>query len=452
MKLTDLNREGGIGSNSLLVELGDFTFVIDAGLHPKLAGREALPDFRLLADRQVDFVILTHCHLDHLGGLPVLMRQHPEAQVLTSVPNLTLAPRMMHNSVNVMSRQREEQGIAGLPLFTHTEVDQLVPRFMPMLFGQPRRLVLDHDEIEITFFPAGHVAGAAGVRIVHKHRAIFFTGDVLFHEQRILDGAKFPKGHFDTIVTETTRGRTPAVPGKSRTEEVERLIHTLNNVIHRGGSVLIPVFALGRTQEILTILNDARRSGKLADCPVFGGGLGLDLADYLDKIARKTGLVKFNRNVLKQLRLRPMPRRLKPGREPGEKGIYVVSSGMLVQNTPSYALASGLLGHHHNAICFVGYCDPATPGGELLASKAGETFLFETLDFQCPIRAEVEQFSLSGHADREELLEFALQAEPRVVVLTHGDPEARQWFAEEIPRANDTIKVIDPVPLQEIQV
>lgn len=70
MKLTDLNREGGIGANSLLIELGDFTFVIDAGLHPKLAGRTALPEFRLLADRQVDFVILTHCHLDHLGDSP----------------------------------------------------------------------------------------------------------------------------------------------------------------------------------------------------------------------------------------------------------------------------------------------------------------------------------------------------------------------------------------------
>lgn len=452
MKLTDLNREGGIGSNSLLIELGEFTFIIDAGLHPKLTGRNALPDFRQVADRQIDFVILTHCHLDHLGGLPVILRQHPEAQVLTSVPNLTLAPRMLHNSVNVMSRQREEHGIAGYPLFTHSEVDRLASRFLPMIFGQPRRVASDHDEIEITFFPAGHVAGAAGVRIVHKHRAIFFTGDVLFNEQRILDGAKFPRGHFDTVVTETTRGRTPAIPGKSRAEEVDRLIHTLNNVIHRGGSVLIPVFALGRTQEILTILNDARRSGQLADCPVFGGGLGLDLADYLDQIARKTGLVKFNRSVLKQLHLRPIPRRLKTGKEPGEKGIFVLSSGMLVQNTPSYALASGLLGHHHNAICFVGYCDPQTPGGELLASKAGEPFLFETLDFQCPIRAEIEQFNLSGHADREELLEFALQAEPRVVVLTHGDPDARQWFSESITEANDAIKVIDPVPLKQIQV
>ena len=449
MKLTDLNRDGGIGANSLLIELGEFTFVIDAGLHPKRTGREALPDFRSLADRHLDFVILTHCHLDHLGGLPVLLRQHPETRVLTSLPNTTLAPRMLHNSVNVMTRQREEQGIPGYPLFTHSEVDELAPRFLPMLFGQPRRVSLDRDEIEITFFPAGHVAGAAGVQFVHKHRSVFFTGDTLFEDQRILEGARFPRRHFDTMVTETTRGATPAVPGKSRHEEIERLIHTINNVIHRNGSVLIPVFALGRMQEILTILNDARRAGHLVDCPVFGGGLGLDLADYLDQIARKTGLVRFNRNVLRQLGLKPFPRRLKPGREPGEKGIFVLSSGMMVENTPSYAMASGLLGHHHNAICFVGYCDPDTPGGALMASKAGDTFLFETLNYQCPVRAEVERFELSGHADRDELLEFILQAEPRAVVLTHGDPEARQWFSESIGAANPAIRVTDPVPLEE---
>ncbi|RKX31263.1 MAG: MBL fold metallo-hydrolase [Verrucomicrobia bacterium] len=452
MKLTDLNRDGGIGANSLLIEVGDFTFVIDAGLNPKKIGREATPDFSLLRDRNLDFVILTHCHLDHLGSLPIILRHHPETRVLTSIPNTTLAPRMLRNSVNVMMRQREEHGISEYPLFTQSEIERLVTRFLPMSFAQPRKIHLDTDEVEITFFPAGHVAGAAGVRLVHKHRAIFFTGDVLFDNQRILPGARFPRQHFDTVVTETTRGATPGIDGKSRHEEVERLLHTINNVIERGGSVLIPIFALGRMQEILTILNDARQAGHLVECPVFGGGLGMDLADYLDQIARKTGLVNFSRGTLKKLGVRPCPRRTKPGKEPAEPGIYVLSSGMMVENTPSYALAATLLGHHHNAICFVGYCDPDTPGGKLLATRSGDRFLFEALNFQCPVRAEIERFHMSGHADRRELLEFALQADPRAVVLTHGDPEARVWFAENLAAQRPDIKVVNPPPLVETSV
>jgi Cft2 family RNA processing exonuclease len=452
MKLTDLNRDGGIGANCLLIELGDFTFVIDSGLNPKKVGRETTPDFTTLRDRNLDFVILTHCHLDHLGSLPILLRHHPETRVLTSIPNTILAPRMLRNSVNVMKRQREEHGISEYPLFTHSEVDRLKARFFSMSFGHPRRVDLDTDEIEITLFPAGHVAGAAGVQIIHKHRAIFFTGDVLFDDQRILPGARFPRQHFDTVITETTRGASPAIAGKSRHEEVERLLQIINNTIHRGGSVLIPVFALGRSQEVLTILNDARQAGHLVECSVFGGGLGMDLANYLDQIAHKTGLVRFNRGILKQLGVRPCPRQIKPGKEPQEPGIYVLSSGMMAENTPSYGLAASLLGHHHNAVCFVGYCDPDTPGGKLLATKSGDRFLFETLNYQCPVRAEIERFELSGHADREELLEFALQAEPRAVVLTHGDPEARAWFLESMASQSPEIKIVNPIPLEETAV
>ena len=82
MKLTDLNRHGGIGANSLYLQLGDFHLVVDSGLHPKLAGRDAMPDFALLKDVKLDLVIITHCHLDHIGSLPVLLRHHPKVPVV----------------------------------------------------------------------------------------------------------------------------------------------------------------------------------------------------------------------------------------------------------------------------------------------------------------------------------------------------------------------------------
>ncbi len=452
MKLIDLNRDGGIGANSLFIQLGELRILIDCGLNPKKAGRTATPDLTPLRSQKLDLIIITHCHLDHIGSLPVVMREHPDTPVIMTQSSRMLIERMLHNSSNVMVRQKEEENIPEYPLFTHEEIDRCGPRMTGLAFGHAKKFSNAKDEVEIIFHPAGHVAGAAGVEIHHKHRAIFFTGDVLFENQRTLNGAKFPAGHFDTIVTETTRGATERPANKSRLAEVNRLIVSINDTINRGGSFLLPVFALGRMQEVLAIVHDARKFGKLIDFPIYASGLGMDLADYFDEITRKLKHTNFTRSIIKDLKLKPTPRKLVPGEDPQKNALYIISSGMLVERTPSYTLASGLAGHARNTIGFVGYCDPDTPGGQLLATKPGDSFLFKAANVKAKIKAKVERFELSGHADREELLEFSVQATPRTVVLTHGDPPARAWFAAELAKQLPKAKILDPIPLQPYQV
>jgi Cft2 family RNA processing exonuclease len=452
MKLIDLNADGGIGANSLYVQLGDFHLVIDSGLHPKKVGRTAAPNLGPLEGVQLDLIIITHCHLDHIGSLPLLMRRFPNTPAIMTPPSHMLIERMLHNSVNVMVREREERGTPDYPLFTHEEVDRVGSRLYAHGFNNPKKFSGARDEIEFTFHPAGHIPGAAGVEILHKHRRIFFTGDVLFNVQRILSGAKFPSGKFDTLVTETTHGATEKPPGITRSNEMIRLVDTINTTIQRGGSVLIPVFALGRMQEIMAILHDARKFNRLVDAPIFVSGLGMDLADYFDQIAKKTGLVHFTRTILKDLKVRKSPRDLVPGKEPGQQGIYVVSSGMVVANTPSYVLASCLVGQPKHSICFVGYCDPDTPGGHLLAANNGDQFLFEEVNVKTRVRANIERFEFSGHATRDELLDFAVKTHARSVVLTHGDPPARAWFLEQLQAKMPNSRILDPVPLQSYQV
>jgi Cft2 family RNA processing exonuclease len=452
MKLTDLNRDGGIGANSLFVQLGDLNILVDCGLNPKQVGRRATPDLARLRGVNLDLIIITHCHLDHIGSLPIVMREHPEATVLMTTSSRIIIDRMLHNSASVMLRQKEDENIPDYPLFTHEEIDRLVKRFVGLNFGQAKKFRARKDEVEILLHPAGHVAGAAAVELHYKHRGIFFTGDVLFESQRTLPGAKFPAGHFDTIVLETTRGATERPLGKERVNEVARMIAMINDTIQRGGSFLMPVFALGRMQEILSILHDARKFGRLVDCPIYASGLGMALAEYFEEITRKTKHVNFTRTIIKDLKLMPLPRTLKAGEDPQQNALYIISSGMLVERTPSYTLASGLVSHARNTIGFVGYCDPDTPGGALLAAKTGDSFLFEAANVKAKLKAHVEKFELSGHADREELLEFALQAKPRSIVLTHGDPEARAWFVREFAAKMPEAKVLDPVPGQLYQV
>ncbi|MEX2380963.1 MAG: MBL fold metallo-hydrolase [Opitutales bacterium] len=446
MKLLDLNRDGGIGANSIYFELGPFRVLVDAGLNPKKAGYAAMPDFARIDDVELDFIVLTHCHLDHLGSLPVILRRHPEATVLMSVPSVSIAERMLHNSCNVMKRQKEEADIPEYPLFTHGEIDRIAKQFVSMGYNSPLVYESKGEKLEVTLFAAGHVAGASAVQMTYGKRKVFFTGDVLFETQRILKGARFHKGEIDTIVLETTRGGTERPAGQTRSSEVERLLQTINTTITQGGSCLIPVFALGRMQEILSLLRDGRKNGDLVKCPIFCAGLGMDLADYFDEISKKTGLLSFRRKVLKDLNVQPLPRHLKPGRDLPGSGIYVLSSGMLVENTPSYRVASCLLGHPNNSICYVGYCDPDTPGGKMLESRTAKEFLFSAFDFTAPMKAHIDRFELSCHADRDELIAFTLAASPRAVVLTHGDPPARVWFQETLRDLAPEIEVLDPDP------
>ena len=147
------------------------------------------------------------------------------------------------------------------------------------------------------------------------------------------------------------------------------------------------------------------------------------------------------------LGVRPLSRRyVQPGKNLPEQGIYLLSSGMLIEKTPAWRIAANILDDADNAVFFVGYCDPDTPGGELIGLPPGGEFKFKGLDHTSTLRAEVERFHLSGHADREELIDFARELAPKDLILTHGDPPARAWMKETLTRLMPGTRVHDPEP------
>lgn len=446
MKFIDLNRHGGIGANSSFVQIGSFNILVDSGLHPKKLGYDACPDFEPIEHTDLDLIVLTHCHLDHLGSLPIVASHNPDTPIITSIPNLELAPRMLRNSVNVMKRQREEHGITDYPLFVHREIAKMTKQLVAQRYGRGEIYFKAKDKIEVILHPAGHVAGAAAVEFIYKHRRIVFSGDVLFTDQATLPGASMPNGEIDTLVLETTRGARAPNPEANREAEVARLIEKVGEILERDGSCLIPVFALGRMQEVFTLIHQARQRGDIPKTPIYAAGLGMDICNYFDKIRKSSRLIDFDIKILEQMRVGTPDLNMRPGRDLPRKGLYIVSSGMMVEHTPSYKIAASLLPHPNNGICFVGYCDPDTPGGELLDQHGSGSYFFDVLDYLAPVRASVDQFDLSGHADREELSAYAVQSNARSVVLNHGDPEARSWFLKELSETMPNSKVLDPTP------
>ena len=123
----------------------------------------------------------------------------------------------------------------------------------------PYRLEKNGEFIEITLHHAGHVAGAVSVNVKYNRKSVFFTGDILFNDQRTLDGANLPKEPVDILVTETTRGATEIPKNQSRESEIVRMLRQMNSTLAKHGSVLVPVFALGRMQEMLAVLDEAFR-------------------------------------------------------------------------------------------------------------------------------------------------------------------------------------------------
>lgn len=447
VQLRDLNFEKDIGANSILLNVGPFSLVVDAGMDPKRVGKSALPNYGLLKPNSVDLILLTHCHLDHLGSLPILAQGQPKAEILLSYPASLIAPIMLENSFTVMCRQKEEQAIPEYPLYTKKDIEKLIQKFRATKFGIKNRIQKGKDFLDITFFPAGHVVGAASIFIQYQGKNIFLTGDILFCDQLTLKGARFPVEAIDTLILETTRGSTERTA--HRQQEEKRLLKTISKTIQRGGTCLLPVFAFGRMQEMLQLFYRARKEKELPECPIFCSGLGMSLVNTFDEIGKQTGLVHFNKKILKALKIKSLGRKkIAPGVQLPSPAIYLLSSGMLVENTPSYKVCTCLLHDSKNTVCFVGYCDPDTPGGKLLTAVPEEEFLFEDIDFRTPLKAEVVRFDLSGHADREELYAFCIEKKAKQIFLTHGEKNARQWFMDKFKKEQPQTVVVDPSPGQ----
>ncbi|MDR2778936.1 MAG: MBL fold metallo-hydrolase [Puniceicoccales bacterium] len=451
MQLIDLNKTRDIGSSCLFAKVGSFNVLFDCGTSPKRVGYDALPAFDKLGTTVIDLVLVSHCHLDHVGSLPYIMKRQQQARVLMTQASHVILPRILNNCVSVMQLQRDELGIKEYPLYALSDIEALEQHILPMQFGKSRILRKGDDEITITFFEAGHVIGASSILVEHKHRSIFYTGDVLFRDLKILRGAKWPARKVDTVITETTRGSTPRPKGCSASNETERLVVTIRDTINGGGSVLIPAFAFGRMQEILKIISCARKENKLQQTtPIFCSGLGYGLIEDFDFIAKKLSGVNFRKKITKELKIKIFrgnnPKDIK--KQIQEPSIFVLSSGMLVENTSAYNVASAIIDDHKNAICFVGFCDESTPGGELQKYSTGDSFLFKTQNYMAKIAAKIDKFDISGHADREEILKNILNMSPRAVVLVHGEENSRNWFMDELIELSPNTQIFDMNPCE----
>ncbi|NWK56276.1 MBL fold metallo-hydrolase [Verrucomicrobiaceae bacterium N1E253] len=447
MTFQSLLRRAEIGANSYLLELDDTRIILDSGMHPKEEGSDSLPAHHEIPANSIDSIFVSHSHLDHSGSLPVLMRDQENADVYMTPATSKLVDALLHNSVNVMESKRTELGITEYPFYTHRELDQLEKRWRTFNYERPFDIGGPDSNVRATFYDAGHILGSAGVLLETLDQRIFYTGDVQFENQTLIPGATLPEEDIDTLIIETTRGASPRPESYSRDEEELRFAESINDCLKGGGSVLVPVFAMGKTQEVLTMINRFKAEGLIPDAPVYIGGLSTKMTLIFDEFADSTPRNQPGFQILRDMEVKTGGRRKRRAPITYQRGaIYALSSGMMTEKTVSNNFARGFINNPKNHLLFVGYADPDSPAGHIRSGSLGDLIDLDPeqdpVQFNCPM----EVFDFSGHATRDDLLDYILRVNPKRTFLVHGDMDASEWFAQQLAEKLPDCETIIPFP------
>jgi Cft2 family RNA processing exonuclease len=453
MIFKSLCRDVGIGANSYSLDSGGTRVVLDAGMHPKEEGRNAIPRYELIGDDTADAIFVTHSHLDHVGTLPVLAERQKNARIFLTPETGELATAMLHNSVNVMESKRTELGITEYPFFRHPQLDRMKSRFETINVG--RKFPVDlKSELTAEFFDAGHILGSVGIMFEGEGKKVFYTGDVNFEDSTLQKGAVFPDIEIDALIVETTRGEQARRPDYSRRAEEDELASAITDVIKRGGSVLLPVFAMGKTQEVLAMLQRFKEEGLInSKIPIFIGGLSTKMTTIYDKFSDVSRRHRRGFKFLHDMELAGGNKR-RIGPIPFNNGcIYALSSGMMSEKTVSNNFArQGLLENKKHGLFFVGYADSETPGGRIRVAKPGDKVLLDAAYPAVPLNCEVRIFDFSGHSTRAAIADYAVWVKPKKIFLVHGDEGAMAWFKQELSTRLPDAEIIIPEPGVEFQI
>jgi metallo-beta-lactamase family protein len=404
------------GSSFAAITNDDHKILVDCGMfqgpHETLKRNQELP----VDPSTIDAVVLTHGHLDHIGKVPLLHRI--DVPIYATEATLALAQITLRNA----------DGLSPF-LYPKGSVDRVLKKIIPVDYDKP----IPIDGVTATFRDAGHILGSSSIILKEKcGETVAFSGDLGNTPSRIVRPTS-PVEDADVVVMETTYG------GRSHAEESpsEVITEALERIKKNHGTLLIPSFAIDRTQMILNILKELRKNGTLGNMPVFlDSPMGMAVTDVYS--TRKPLLNEELREQIDPFTFPGLTRTVTSNESKSIKNrkgpkVIIAGSGMM---------SGGRIGRHaenhlpdpKTVILFVGYAAKGTPSREIVEGEK-EVMIDET---PIKVNAQVMQTSsLSAHADREQLLDWLRvplvgSRRLRQVVLVHGDDESREEFAHHI--------------------
>jgi metallo-beta-lactamase family protein len=437
----------GVTGSAHLITLDDgFRILLDCGMFQGSAEREKMNRDWLFDPASVDCVILSHAHIDHSGRLPKLVKDGFQGPIYSTHATQSLCAIMLLDSAKIQEKdaeyleklaiknQRSIDGEAPEPLYTAADVAKTMDAFVT--YGYERWFRV-HSSVEVMFRDAGHILGSASVtlRVREGEREIRFgfTGDIGRPRRPILrDPQPMPKADF--LICESTYGDREHLGSAEESGALLEIIrHTCGE---KKGKLIIPSFSVGRTQELIHILDRLETANRLPHYPVYiDSPLAINATAifeahpecYDDHMNEYILIDKdpFKFNNLIYVRDVELSKMLNTSDEPC---IIISSSGMMNAGRVVHHLYHNI-DHPRNTFLFVGYCSPETPCGQLRAGVETISVFGE----KKPVKAEIKILdSFSAHADRKEMLAFLSnqKQQARRIWLVHGDLERQNRFRD----------------------
>jgi metallo-beta-lactamase family protein len=428
MKFTFLGANATVTGSRTLIEHGKTKVLIDCGLFQgvktlRLKNRETFP----IAPDQLDAVVLTHAHLDHSGYLPLLVKNGFSGPVFCSAATKDLCGILLPDSgylqeeeAKYATKHRYSKHVKPEPLYTEADAEKSLEHLRSVQWKTRWAIGKDESKLEFELFPAGHLFGAASIRVSDGSKSILFSGDIGRENDPITNSPSVP-AWADDVVIESTYG--------NRNHPVEDPKEALKKVIlkthARGGVLLIPSFAVGRAQTLLFYIRQLLDAGEIPNQPVY---LNSPMANRASHIYVKHAGTESKLSKEELLRVCQTAKGVASIEESQaineSKGpmIIIAASGMATGGRVLHHLKA-FGGDPRNTILFAGF-QAAGTRGEAVVHGASEVKIHGEY---WPIRAEVEQLdSMSGHADANGLLQWAskISPRPRRFFVNHGEPSA----------------------------
>ena len=419
-----------IGASCIYVKAAGKCFLFDSGIRQSGA-KDPLPDFRTIQEQGgLDAIIVSHAHMDHIGTLPIISKAYPDTRIYMTVMTAELTRVLLYDSLKIMAYCEDE-----IPHYTEQDVLDMLGRITPVRY-QTEQVIA--EGFKLTFYPAGHIAGAACVYLSTEEGTLFYSGDFAAFSQRTIEGIHIPKLRPDVAVVETTYGNRLHA---NRQVEERRLVELVRECVENGQKVLIPAFALGRSQEVLLILRAAIQNGEIPAVPVYVDGMVRDinivytrnptfLKNALGKRILRGGEPFYTKEI------QPVAPRENREELLDRKGAAVIvsSSGMLTGG-PSMQYAKILVQSENACVIITGYQDEESPGRQLMNLLEGQEERKITLDgTTLPVKCRIEQVGLSAHGDKSEITALLERLSARQVFLVHGNEETVREYGKELAR------------------
>lgn len=451
MKLTFLGATGTVTGSKYLLDHDGHRLLVDAGLFQgvkqlRLRNREAFP----LPPAQIDAIVLTHAHLDHSGYLPKLVESGFRGRVHCTAGTADLCGLILPDSGHLLEEEADFANRHGtsrhhpaLPLYTEHDARVALEHLRPSGFDDAFEPI---PGVRVTLRRAGHLLGAASVRVEWDDRSLLFSGD-LGRDDDLLMEPPVPPEAADTVIIESTYGDRVHASG----DPLGMMAEVISRTAARGGVVVIPSFAVGRAQALMYCLHLLREQHRIPAIPAFlNSPMAADATRIYDahrdehrltsaQCRAMCGAATIINSVEESKRLNDLH----------VPAVIISASGMATGGRVLHHL-SAFAPDRRNSILFAGYQAAGTRGAAIVGG-AKTVKIFGQL---VPVHAEVASIdALSGHADRDGLLGWigALPSAPKQVFVTHGEPvpadalrqaiEERHGWKCTVPEYRDTVEL-----------